>query len=79
MSDQAFWTIHVLWGAKIYRDAPENIRERLEGRYPTYNGAADAATLVTQWARIPLGRAKITYHSPFLDTLRATKSINQRY
>ena len=73
MSEEAYWTIRVLWGAKIYADAPEGIRERLSAHYPTYNGAHESATVVTQWARIPLRRAKISCYDPFVETLIASR------
>ena len=78
MSEEAYWTIRVLWGAKIYADAPEGIRERLSGRYPTYNGAHESAMVVTQWARIPLRRVKISRYDPFVEALIAGRRRPQR-
>jgi hypothetical protein len=62
--DEDYWTISVRWGKAVYRDAPEHILEALAGRYATYNRAYQAAQLVTQWARIPFERAKISQHGP---------------
>jgi len=78
MSDQAYWTIRVLWGAKIYADAPEHIRERLSAHYPTYVGAHESALVVTQWARIPLRRVKIDCRDPFVEALIASRQHPRR-
>jgi len=71
--DELYWTIRVLWGQQIYRDAPERIAAYLSDRYTTHEAALDAAQIVTQWARLPLGRAKISPHIPGLEALKASR------
>ena len=63
-AEEPYWTISVRWGQAVYSDAPEHIRDVLTARYPTYNRAHEAATLATQWARLPFERAKIIAHGP---------------
>jgi uncharacterized protein YbjQ (UPF0145 family) len=61
-ADDDYWTISVRWGRSIYRDAPEHIRDYLDGRYVSNDAAYHAAQIVTQWARIRTGRVKMSYH-----------------
>jgi hypothetical protein len=71
--DEFYWTIKVLWGQQIYRDAPEHIAAYLSDHYVTYDAAYHAAKIVTQWARLPLVRARISIHIPGFEALKAPR------